>query len=213
MLTTGPGSRGSIPAQVMRSGMIQPVDPINARADVSADHVRNVTGWPTATVPTLPMSPVPSVTPLPPAPPSPITTAVVATVVATPPAPLPSAPVTPLPAHGSARRQWHEMHRHVHPMVADIRRLHPRAGIHGAEEAELGEWNGFPTAKFENAASPPQHAAVAQAGALRAAARALVQTGLGSLPPELVAGPLAALMRGGAVELHYQNGVVVRTAP
>ena len=220
MLTTkGPGSRGSIPALVMRTGLIQPVDPMNARADIDQQHVRNVTGWPTNTVPLSPqfvppaLGPVPTVTQLPPAAPSPVTAAVAATVTATPPAPLPAAPSTPMPAHGSARHHWHLMHRHVHPMVADIKRLHPNANIHGAEEVELGEWNGYPTAKFSIAASPPRHTAIAGADALRRAAHALQRMGLGSLPPELVAGPLAALMRGGAIELHFQNGVVVRTAP
>lgn len=220
MLTTkGPGSRGSIPALVMRTGLIQPVDPVNARNDVSADHVRNVTGWPTDSaplspqfVPPAPTSPLPTVTALPVAQPAP---AVAATVVATPPKPLPGSPVTPPPhhKHGSARHHWHLMHRHEHPMVSDIKRLHPNAGIHGAEDTLLGEWNGYPTAKFEIAASPPQHAAMNAAEQLRQAARALNHIGLGALPPELVAGPLAALMRGGAVELHFQNGVVVRTAP
>lgn len=219
MLTTkGPGSRGSIPALVMRTGLIQPVDPMRARADVGAQHVRDVTGWPTATVPLSPqfvppaLGPVPSVTPMIPAQPAP---AVAQTVVATPPKPLPGSPVTPLPKHkhGSARHAWHQMHRHEHPMVSDIKRLHPKAGIHGAEDTLLGEWNGYPVAKFEIAASPPAHAAQSAAEQLRQAARSLNHIGLGALPPELVAGPLAALMRGGAVELHFQNGVVVRTAP
>lgn len=220
MLTTkGPGSRGSIPALVMRTGLIQPIDPVNARNDIRSQHVRDVTHWPVAEGAMSPsfvppsLGPAPTVTPMLPAPPSAVTTAVARTVVATPPTPLPGAPSTPPPAHGSARHHWHMMHRHQHPMIADIKRLHPHAGIHGAEDTLLGEWNGFPTAKFEIAASPPAHVAQSAAEKLRQAAQALNRIGLGSLPPELVAGPLAALMRGGAVELHFQNGVVVRTAP
>ena len=47
MLTpSGPG-RGSLPALVMRTGLIQPVDPANARSDVNTQHVLDVTRWPT----------------------------------------------------------------------------------------------------------------------------------------------------------------------
>ena len=103
-------------------------------------------------------------------------------------------------------------HRRIHPMAAEIQRLHPGARLHGAGDILLGEWNGKPVAKFSIAASPPANGAQGAIYALRDAARKLVHSGLAALPPELVGGPLAALMRGGAVELHFQNGVVARTA-
>jgi hypothetical protein len=101
----------------------------------------------------------------------------------------------------------------MHPMVAEIQRLHPHANIHGSSEPELGEFGGFPLAKFEIAASVPAITAQSAAINLRLAARALYERGLGALPAQLVGGPLAALMQGGAVELHFQNGVVVRATP
>jgi hypothetical protein len=79
--------------------------------------------------------------------------------------------------------------------------------------ATLGQWRGRPVATFQIASSPPKERAISAAAALKKAARALLEAGHGDLPPELIAGPLAALMRGGAVELHFQNGVVVRTTP
>lgn len=222
MLTQqGPGAGGSIPALVMRTGLIQPVNPANARRDVTTRHVLEVTSWPVdetvpaAFLPMLPSSPAPQITPLLPAPPSPTTTAVAQTTTAVPPAPIQTAPVTPVPAAASDRQHWHIQHRRHHPLIDEIRRLHPKAALHGAitdEVVVLGEWMGRPIAKFEITAAPPQHGAQAAANGLCKAARVLMQSGLASMPPELVAGPLAALMRGGAVELHFQNGVVVRTA-
>lgn len=215
MMPSGPGSRGSIPALVMRTGLIQPVDPANARNDISAQHVHNVTHWPVdeGAAPSMPMpGSMPQVTPLMPAPPSPTVTAVAQTVVATPPMPIATSPDSPPPFRPSDRHRWHHEHRHENPMIADMRRLHPTAMMHGTAEVLLGEWNGKPVAKFEIAASPPAGSAQSAANALRGGARALMTSGLHALPAELVGGPLAALMRGGAVELHFQNGVVVRTA-
>lgn len=218
MLTpNGPGGRGSIPALVMRTGLIQPVNPANARRDITTQHVLETTMWPTdhaipqEFLPTMPNTAQPEMTSIMPAPPSQMHTAVAQTVTATPPAPMPAAPTSPMPTNSSDQRHWHLQHRRMHPMVAEIRRLHPHAGIHGAS-VELGEWQGRPIAKFEIASMPPAGGAQAAAGALRRAAHILRQTGLSNLPPELVAGPLAALMRGGAVELHFQNGAAVRTA-
>lgn len=225
MLTqNGPGGRGSIPALVMRTGLIQPVDPANARRDIQAAHVRDVTHWPTDQIPSpdgmdslpppIPQATLPMVTPLIPAAPSPVTTAVTQTVTATPPQPITATDVGPPPRRESDRHHWHMHHRRMHPMAAEIQRLHPSARLHGvpSDSVLLGEWNGKPVAKFEIAASPPVNGAQGAAQAMRDAARALVQNGLSSLPPELVGGPLSALMRGGAIEMHFQNGVVVRTA-
>lgn len=216
MLTqNGPASRGSIPALVMRTGLIQPVDPRNARRDISQRHVDEVTDGVTGLMPYTPSglpSSMPPIVPVP-APPSAVTSAVAATTTATPPRPLPNAPAA-LPSPGaSGHAHWHATQRRMHPMVAEIQRLHPKANIHGASEPELGEFGGFPLAKFEIAASPPTTTAQSAAHNLRLAAHALYRSGLGALPPELVGGPLAALMRGGAVELHFQNGVVVRATP
>jgi hypothetical protein len=199
----------------MRTGLIQPVSPDNARRDISARHVDNVTTYVTGqlpyTPPGLPAS-MPPIVPVP-APPSNATSAVAATVVATPPRPLPNAPAAlPGPGH-SGLHHWHHAQRRMHPMVAEIQRLHPHANIHGSSEPELGEFGGFPLAKFEIAASVPAITAQSAAINLRLAARALYERGLGALPAQLVGGPLAALMQGGAVELHFQNGVVVRATP
>ena len=77
----------------------------------------------------------------------------------------------------------------------------------------MGQWNGAPVASFQIAqiVSPDDGQSAVQA--LQHAARLLRSVGHGALPPEIVGGPLAALIRGGAVELHFQNGVVVRAAP
>lgn len=192
---------GSIPAAVMRTGVIQPISPANARQDLDTQHVLDVT-----------LSPVNAMDVLPPARPSDLTTAVAQTVTATPPAPIQAGPLAPLPPTPSGRTAWHIQHRRQHPAIEDIKRLHPRAQLHGAAPVQLGEWAGRPVAKFEIAASPPKAAAGQAAQALRRAAHELRATGLSSLPPELVGGPLAALMRGGAVELHFRNDVVIRTA-
>jgi hypothetical protein len=122
-------------------------------------------------------------------------------------------PVAPgeMPMHPSDQHHWHQMHRRTHPLAADIRRLHPRAHLHGADDVLLGEWNGRPLAKFQIAATLSRQAANQVVGALRESARILRQTGL-PLMPEIAGGPLTALVRGGAVELHFQNGVVARTS-
>lgn len=218
MLTpTGPGARGSIPALVMRTGLIQPVNPQNARRDITLQHVMDVTsGVTTETLPAqlLPTAPTPQPTVVPvPAPPSLVTSAVAATTTATPPRPLPNAPASLPPPDAAGQRHWHMTQRRMHPMVAEIMRLHPKANINGAAEPELGEFGSYPLAKFEIAATVPPVAAQSAAHHLRLAARALYKSGLSALPPELVGGPLAALMRGGAIELHFQNGVVVRATP
>jgi len=192
---------GSIPAFVMRTGMIQPVSPMNARQDIRTQHVLDMTLVPVDEREAA----------LLPAQPSSVTTAVSQTVTAVPPAPI-QTPATAMPASPSGRYGWHQQNRRMHPAIADIKRLHPRAQLHGAEAVELGEWQGRPIAKFEIAASPPAVSAGEATKALRKAAAALRSSGLSMLPPEMVGGPLAALMRGGAVELHFQNGVVIRTA-
>lgn len=209
-----PGGRGSVPALVMRTGLIQPVDPRNARADTNQQHVLDVTRWPAAESPDPmfmpgPLSPT-AVTPLLPAPPSPTTTAVAQTVSAVPPMPVTSAPSTSMPHKASDRHHWHHQFARQHPMVNAIRELHPRAMLHGPENVSLGEWNGRPLAQFQVTAAPTSAAAHSAVAALRQAALTLRATGLTTLPPELIGGPLAALMRGGAVELRFQNGVVMK---
>lgn len=212
MIPTGRAGE-SIPQLVMRTGIIRPVRPENARRDISIRHVEAATrlavGQPISPA-FLPPTPGPftpaAVTPMIPAPPSPTTSAVAQCAVATPPTPLPVAPVA-LPSSPSGQHHWHRTHR-VHPLAAEIKRLHPHAQMHGADDVLLGEWQGRPLAKFHIAAAGSQ----AAVNALTQAARILRQTGLGMLPPELVGGPIAALMRGGAVELHFQNGAVTRTA-
>lgn len=208
--SNGPGPRGSLPALVMRTGLIRPVSVTQARRDLDTRHILEETSWP---VNRAPMSlPQPMVAPVPPLP-SPVTTAVAQTVTATPPMPIPNAPTTDMPMMPSDRHHWHREHR-PHAMVKEIQRLHPNANIHGAGEPQLGaDAEGRPVAKFRIAARPPHTTAQSAAHNLRLAARALYMSGLHALPPELVGGPLAALMRGGTVELHFQNGVVVRTTP
>jgi hypothetical protein len=211
----GPGPRGSLPALVMRTGLIRPTNITQARRDLDTRHILEETSWPVNRAPMSvePTPPPPMVAPIP-ALPSPVTTAVAQTTTATPPMPLPNAPTTDLPHSPSDQHHWHRGHRHMHPMVKEIQRLHPHANIHGSEEPQLGaDAEGRPVAKFSIAASPPAITAQSSAHNLRLAARALYMSGLHALPPELVGGPLAALMRGGAVELHFQNGVVVRTTP
>jgi len=211
-----PGGRGSVPALVMRTGLIQPVNPANARRDVTTAHVLDVTSAPvdhsipSQFLPTRMPSGMPVPMPMPAAPPSVLTTAVAATVTAVPPAPMQTAPTGPAPAAPSDRTHWRRQHAQ-HPMLREIQRLHPNAALHGAAPM-LGEWQGRPLAKFEIAASPPEEGARQAVGALRRAAALLRQTGLAHLPPEMIGGPLAALARGGAIELHFQNGVVQKTA-
>ena len=197
---------GSIPASVMRSGMWQPLTPAQARRDLVTENVLDTTTMSQELLDTTPnatlMPAVPSIT----------TTAVSQTVTATPPAPIQTPPVAmPMGSH-SKRHAWQQHHHRQHPAIADIKRLHPNAPLQGAEEVELGEWQGRPVAKFQIAASPPAVGAQQAAQSLRRAASLLQSNGFAQLPPELIAGPLAALMRGGAVELHFQNGVVIRTA-
>ena len=195
----------SIAAGVMRTGMWQPLTPAQARSDLDTQHVLDVTTMNQELLATSPNAT------LLPAAPSVTTAAVAQTVTAAPPAPI-QTPPTPMPMGHSQRHAWHQKHHRQHPAVADIKRLHPNAPLHGAEAVELGDWNGRPVAKFNIQASPPAAGAYAHVSALRNAARLLQGQGFAQLPPELVAGPLAALMRGGAVELHFQNGVVIRTA-
>lgn len=215
MLTpNGPGGRGSIPALVMRTGLIQPVDPANARRDISARHVADVTSWPVDETPFMPGGlPTSMPQPIPvEAMPSPTTTAVAQTVTATPPQPMQStAAMLPASFSPSDRHHWHRQGRRTHPMIKDIRALHPGA-MHGTDDVTLGEWQGRPLAQFQINTALPAPSAHAAISALRRAAHTLSMTGLAALPPEIVGGPLAALLRGGAVELHFRNGVVVRTA-
>ena len=82
-------------------------------------------------------------------------------------------------------------------------------GMHGIS---LGSVGGKPVVKFNIDASPTPDNATGAVLALKRAAGLLANAGHGSLPPELIGGPLAALMRGGMAELHFTNGVVVRTA-
>jgi hypothetical protein len=85
----------------------------------------------------------------------------------------------------------------------------PAPGVHGIS---LGMANGKPVVAFNINAAPTANDAQGALLALKRAAGLLQNAGHGSLPPELIGGPLAALMRGGAAELHFTNGVVVRTA-
>lgn len=218
MLTPdGTGARGSLPALVMRTGLIRPMSPRNARRDLDTQHILDMTARQTNTAPMDLMppgapSPVPSMTMIP-ALPSATTSAVAATVVATPPMPIPNGPATDMPLAPSDQHHWHRGHR-PHAMVREIQKYHPNANIHGAGEPMLGsDADGRPVAKFRIASSPPVVTAESAAHGLRLAARSLVSSGLHALPPQLIGGPLAALMRGGTVELHFQNGVVVRTTP
>lgn len=86
----------------------------------------------------------------------------------------------------------------------------PSPGLSGG--IVLGSFQGKPVVAFNVNAAVPADQAQGAVLALKRAAGLLASAGHGALPPELVAGPLAALMRGGAVELHFRNGVVVRTA-
>lgn len=189
MMRTGHG--GSIPEQVMRTGVILPFNPARARQDISVRHVLDATSLPTGRLPDEVELPAP----LPPAPQSPVTSAVAATTTAIPPTPV-AAPMAPVP-QTSAYPQPHHWQKFRH---------------HTFHGPMLGEWRGRPVATFQIASSPTAAGAHAATSALKRAAQALRQAGLGPLPPELIAGPLAALMRGGAVELHFQNGVVMRAA-
>ena len=182
---------GSIPEQVMRTSVWKPFNPLHARQDIDPRHVIQMTSSavginPAADVPTIPQ-------PLPPAPPTPATNAVAQTTTAVPPRPLPS---------------MLRPHPHAYP--------HPHAWQHRPTMmlgATLGQWRGHPVATFQIDASPPRERAPVIARKLQQAARAIVEAGHAALPAEVIGGPLAALVRGGAVELHFKNGVVVRTAP
>lgn len=185
---------GSVPAFVMRTGAWQPLSPVNARRDITAQHVQEMT-FDTPDAFALYAAPA----------------TVAQTVTAVPPAPI-QTPPAPIPTTPSGRHAWHQQNHRVHPAIADIRRLHPRAQLHGAAPVELGEWQGRPVAKFEIQGQPSPMGAQAAADSLRRAALTLRSNGFSHLPAELIAGPLAALMRGGAVEMHFQNGVVIRTA-
>lgn len=85
----------------------------------------------------------------------------------------------------------------------------PPPGMRGA--VMLGSVGGKPVAAFQIDAAPQPYQAQGAVDALRKAAQAVQNIGHGSLPPELIGGPMAALMRGGVVELHFKNGVVTRT--
>jgi hypothetical protein len=159
--------QGSISQLVMRTGIIRTMNPSRARQDIETDHVLNVVS--SHGLSTEYDQPI--------APPSLTTTAVAATVTATPPVPV--APPVPPP------------------------------GMHGVL---LGMVAGKPVAAFNIDATPQPHEAQSAVFALRQAAQVLQKFGHGSLPPELIGGPMAALMRGGVAELHFKNGVVVRTA-
>lgn len=212
MQTPHTAPRGSIPALVMRTGLIRPVNVDRAREDIDTSRIENLVAYETNRLPPVLPSAAPTITPVPPLP-SPTTTAVAQTAVATPPMPIPNAPVEAPPPAGSDRHYWHRLHR-PHAMVREIQKLHPNANIHGAAEPQLGaDASGRPVVKFKIAASPAAGGAESMAHGLRNAARSLYRSGLHALPPELVGGPLAALMRGGAVELHFQNGVVVKATP
>lgn len=221
-LPTGRAPR-STPQLVMRTGIIRPMSPAHARQDLSTANVEALTRFPgnpspvgalpVSLPPALAPAPAPTATPaapLIPAAPGPVTTAVAQAATATPPMPLPVAASTDMPHTPSDQHHWHREHRRMHPLHADIKRLHPHARLHGVEDVLLGEWNGRPMAKFEIASSPPAGGANQAVEALRQAAKVLRSTGLHALSPELIGGPLAALMRGGAVQLHFQNGVVMR---
>ena len=113
--------------------------------------------------------------------------AVAQTVVATPPVPVPPPPAPP--------------------------GMHGYGSLGGLGGVMLGATpDGQPVAAFQIDATPQPHQAQGAVMALRKAAKDLQRFGHGSLPPELIGGPLAALMRGGAIELHFKNGVVTRTA-
>lgn len=88
----------------------------------------------------------------------------------------------------------------------------PAAAPPGMHGISLGMANGKPVVAFNINAAPTAENAQGALLALKRAAGLLANAGHGSLPPELIGGPLAALMRGGAAELHFTNGVVVRTA-
>lgn len=100
--SNGPGGRGSIPALVARTGLIQPVSPANVRRDISMQHVESITRYPVDETLDPQLLPSgrggPQITPLPPSPPSMTTAAVAQTVVATPPQPMPIAPPGSPPA-------------------------------------------------------------------------------------------------------------------
>ena len=209
MSPNGP-NRGSLPALVMRTGLIAPgVKPSQARADLDLEHVMDVTNPADYLPAALSVRPTFSTIP---AAQSPTTTAVAQTTTAIPPTPLPTAPSTDMPLHPSEQHHWHRQHRGGNPLVNEIRKLHPTANIAGAEP-ELGEWGGRPLAKFSIAMTSPPEGARQAASAIRRTAQILQQSGLAALPPELVGGPVAALLRGGAIELHFQNGVVIRATP
>jgi len=186
---------GSAAAFVMRTGTIQPVSPEDARQDLVWPHLDALTNMNRQTALYA----------------DPVHADVAQTVTAQPPSPI-QTPPSNLPLNPSARHAWRLQNHRVHPAIADIKRLHPHASMQGAADVELGEWQGRPVAKFNIQTTTDPESAQAQANALRRAAGVLRSSGLSQLPPELVAGPLAALMRGGAVELHFQNGVVIRTA-
>lgn len=182
---------GSIAQLVMRTGITRTINPMHARQDINPRRVLEETNMAVGINPASVMPEVPA--PLPPAIPGPVTNAVAATVTATPPQPL-ATPTAPAPLGYPHPHHW--QHRHT--------------AYHGRQ---MGQWNGAPVAAFQIAQVVDANDAQGAVQALQSAARLLRSVGHGALPPEIVGGPLAALMRGGAVELHFQNGVVVRAAP
>ena len=129
--------------------------------------------------------------PLPQAMPSPMTAAVAVTTQVEPPKPI----IVPTVPPGAASA--------------------PYPAMHGWQDSQpmgsyLGEIDGRPVAAFQIAARPDLPGAHAAAGALSRAAKMLRDAGYGMLPPEMVGGPLAAIMRGGVAELHFANGITLR---
>jgi hypothetical protein len=185
------GGLRSIPEMVMRTGVMRSINPLHARADINPQRVLEETSMAVGENPANNMPEIPA--PLPPAIPGPVTDAVAATTTATPPQPMTPA-VAPAPMGYPHPHHWQRRH----------------TAYNGRQ---MGQWNGAPVASFQIAqiVSPDDGQSAVQA--LQHAARLLRSVGHGALPPEIVGGPLAALIRGGAVELHFQNGVVVRAAP
>lgn len=183
---------GSLPAIVMRTGITRYMNPLHVRHDINPQRVLDETNAVVGVNPALVTPEVPA--PLPPAPPTPVTAAVAATTTAIPPQPIAPAPTAQAALGYPHPHYWQSRH------TAYVGR-------------QMGQWRGAPVAAFQVAQIVNGDDAQSAVQALQNAARLLRGMGHGSLPPELIGGPLAALMRGGAVELHYQNGVVVRAAP
>ena len=175
----GPGARGSIPALVMRTGLIRPMSPTEARRDLDTQHILDMTARATNTA--------------------------AATSCRRHVTPNPGAPLADH-LRGRGHRGRHAADadperadgRHAADAVraaplapaasaardgqARSRSYHPHANIHGSEEPLLGaDAEGRPIAKFRIAASPPHTTAQSSAHNLRLAARALFASGLHAL--------------------------------